>query len=284
MIIKNNISLKQLPTICIGGNAKRIIFPECLNDIINIKDIIVLPKTLILGKGSNIAFKDDGYKSDIISLKYYKNDSIKLYDDKYISVSSNISCSRFAKYCYKRSIPGFEFLHGIPGSIGGALAMNAGAFKQEIWDHVNSVNFINKEGLPEELPRAHIKTSYRRVYKEKIVLFLNVVFLINSRIKFNKNILENYSKQRTQSQPVRQKSSGCIFKNPSIKKSASELIDSSNILSRKIGGIYISQKHCNYFINDGTGTCKDLEMLINKVKKVVKNKYNIILNKEICIY
>ena len=89
---------------------------------------------------------------------------------------------------------------------------------------------------------------------------------------------------RISTQPTNQWSSGCIFKNPSKDISASYLIDSSDILPRRIGGIYISNKHCNYFINDGTGTCKDLVKLIEHVQNVVKGKYNILLKKEICIF
>ena len=91
------------------------------------KKILLLPKTLIIGKGSNIAFSDNGYKSDIVSLSKYDKSHISIIDDKYISITANLSCARLAKFCHKRSIAGFEFLHGIPGTIGGALAMNAGS-------------------------------------------------------------------------------------------------------------------------------------------------------------
>ena len=146
MIIKNNISLKNFTTIHIGGNSKKIYFPESIEDISNLKKILLLPKTLIIGKGSNIAFSDNGYKSDIISLKKYRKTQISIINDKHISVAANVSCARFAKFCHKKSIAGFEFLHGIPGTIGGALAMNAGAFQQSIWNYVDSVNIVNKEG------------------------------------------------------------------------------------------------------------------------------------------
>ena len=284
MIIKNNISLKNFTTIRIGGNSKKIYFPESIEDISNLKKILLSPKTLIIGKGSNIAFSDNGYKSDIISLSKYNKTGISVIDDKYISITASVSCARLAKFCHKQSIAGFEFLHGIPGTIGGALAMNAGAFKQSIWNYVDSVNIVNKEGSIKNMSHKKIKTSYRNVDKNNILLFLDVLLVINKNKVFDKNLLMEYSRHRSMTQPIKQWSSGCIFKNPSKDIPASSLIDSLEIKKRKIGGIYISKKHCNYFINDGSGSCEDLVQLIKYVSELIKKKYNISVTREICIY
>ena len=284
MIIKNNISLKNFTTIRIGGNSKKIYFPESIEDISNLKKILLSPKTLIIGKGSNIAFSDNGYKSDIISLSKYNKTGISVIDDKYISITASVSCARLAKFCHKQSIAGFEFLHGIPGTIGGALAMNAGAFKQSIWNYVDSVNIVNKEGSIKNISHKKIKTSYRNVDKNNILLFLDVLLVINKNKVFDKNLLMEYSRHRSMTQPIKQWSSGCIFKNPSKDIPASSLIDSLEITKRKIGGIYISKKHCNYFINDGSGSCEDLVQLIKYVSELIKKKYNISVTREICIY
>ena len=284
MIIKNNISLKNFTTIRIGGNSKKIYFPESIEDISNLKKILLSPKTLIIGKGSNIAFSDNGYKSDIISLSKYDKTGISVIDDKYISITANVSCARLAKFCHKQSIAGFEFLHGIPGTIGGALAMNAGAFKQSIWNYVDSVNIVNKEGSIKNMSHKKIKTSYRNVDKNNILLFLDVLLVINKNKVFDKNLLMEYSRHRSMTQPIKQWSSGCIFKNPSKDIPASSLIDSLEIKKRKIGGIYISKKHCNYFVNDGSGSCEDLVQLIKYVSELIKKKYNISVTREICIY
>ena len=284
MIIKNNISLKNFTTIRIGGNSKKIYFPESIEDISNLKKILLSPKTLIIGKGSNIAFSDNGYKSDIISLSKYDKTGISVIDDKYISITASVSCARLAKFCHKQSIAGFEFLHGIPGTIGGALAMNAGAFKQSIWNYVDSVNIVNKEGSIKNMSHKKIKTSYRNVDKNNILLFLDVLLVINKNKVFDKNLLMEYSRHRSMTQPIKQWSSGCIFKNPSKDIPASSLIDSLEIKKRKMGGIYISKKHCNYFVNDGSGSCEDLVQLIKYVSELIKKKYNISVTREICIY
>ena len=139
-------------------------------------------------------------------------------------------------------------------------------------------------GSVKNFMRNEIKTSYRLVNKFNIKIFLDVIFSIDKHIKFDKLLLSKYSKNRTDTQPIKQWSSGCIFKNPSKDISASSLIDSANLEKLKIGGIYISKKHCNYLINDGSGTCQDLEELIRYIRNRIKNKYNILLDKEICIY
>ena len=284
MIIQNNIALKNFTTIRIGGNSKKIYFPESMKDIFSLKKTLLSSKTLIIGKGSNIAFSDNGYKSDIVSLSKYSKTQISIVDEKYISIAANISCARLAKFCHKKSIAGFEFLHGIPGTIGGALAMNAGAFKQSIWNHVHSVNIVNKTGNIDNILHKKIKTSYRTVDKNNILLFIDALLIINKKKVFDKSLLSEYSKHRSMTQPVKQWSSGCIFRNPSKDTPASLLIDSLGIKKRKIGGIYISKKHCNYFINDGSGSCEDLIQLIKYVSELIRKKYNISLTREICIY
>lgn len=282
MKILHKISLKKFTTIRIGGTSSDIFFPDCIDDLVSLKNIIALRKTIILGKGSNIAFKDHGYNHNIISLKYFNKKII--FNDDNISSMAGVSCARFAKNCYKNKISGFEFIHGIPGSIGGALAMNAGAFGDEIWNHVKSVRCILNNGSIVTFRRNEIKTSYRFVNKSNIKMFLDVNFSIATSNKFDRKLLSNYARNRSESQPIKQWSSGCIFKNPSKKISASSLIDSASLDKEKIGGIYISKKHCNYLINDGTGTCQDLEELIGFIYSKIKKKYNILLDKEICIY
>ena len=280
---EKSVSLKNYTTIRIGGKSSNIYFPESIDDLLSLRKIMALKKTIILGKGSNIAFKDSGYNDNILSLKYFTK-PIKLINKNSIMTMGSTSCARFSKYCNKNQIPGFEFIHGIPGSIGGALAMNAGAFGDEIWNHVMSVDCILNNGQIKSFKRDHIKTSYRYVQNRDIKIFLNVIFKINTKVKYDKNLLSNYSKNRSTSQPIRQWSSGCIFKNPSKNISASSLIDSAGLEKEKIGGIYISRKHCNYLINDGSGTCEDLEELIKYIRNKIKHKYDILLDKEICIY
>ena len=138
--------------------------------------------------------------------------------------------------------------------------------------HVDSVNIVNKTGNIDNISHKKIKTSYRNVDKNNILLFIDALLIINKKKVFDKSLLSEYSKHRSMTQPVKQWSSGCIFKNPSKDTPASLLIDSLGITKRKIGGIYISKKHCNYFINDGSGSCEDLIQLIEVCFRINQKK------------
>ena len=283
MKIEKNISLKKYTTIRIGGNAKIIYFPENTNDFKKLENIFIKEKTIIIGNGSNIIFKDKNFKHDLICLKRLKK-SLSIIGSKNIYASAGISCARLAKFAHNNEIPGYEFLHGIPGTIGGSLRMNAGAFGSEIWDLVEYVTVINNKSKMVKLPKKEFKISYRTIDMKKYKAFIDVYFKINKNKKFDKNIIHDFLERRTISQPINQWSSGCIFKNPSKKISASKIINGANLTKSKVGGIYVSKKHCNYFINDGSGTCKDLETLIFLIKKDIWEQYNIKIENEVCIY
>ena len=283
MKILKNVSLKKYNTIKIGGPASIIYFPENHSEIKSIKNILKKRKTLILGNGSNIAFKDIGYKNDLVCFKKLKN-SLSLIGTNNIYASAGVSCAKLAKFAHRHSIPSFEFLYGIPGTVGGALRMNAGAFGSEIWDIVQYVTILDKKFDLIKLERSKFNFSYRRVDMKGISAFVDVFFKINKNRKFQRSLLDEFSVKRKKTQPINQWSSGCIFKNPKKDISASALIDNSNLSETRVGGIYISNKHCNYFINDGTGSCNNLEKLIKIIQLDIHKQHNIRLEKEICIY
>ena len=160
MKIEKNISLKKYTTIRIGGNAKVIYFPENTNDLKKLENIFTKSDTLIIGNGSNIVFKDSGYRNDLICLKRLKK-SLSTIGSKNIYASAGTSCARLAKYAHNNHIPGFEFLHGIPGTIGGSLKMNAGAFGSEIWDLVEFVTVVNSKGRLVKLSKKDFRVTYR---------------------------------------------------------------------------------------------------------------------------
>ena len=283
MKILKNVSLKKFNTIKIGGPAKIIYFPENHSEIKAIKDILKKKKTLILGNGSNIAFKDIGYRNDLVCFKKLKK-SLSLIGTNNIYASAGVSCAKLAKFAHRHDISGFEFLYGIPGTVGGALRMNAGAFGSEIWDDVQYVTVLDKKFDLVKHDKSKFNFSYRKVSMQNTSAFIDVFFKVNKKRKFQKHLLEEFSKKRKNTQPINQWSSGCVFKNPKKNISASALIDKSKLSKTRYGGIYISNKHCNYFINDGSGTCNDLENLIKVIQVDIYQQHKIKLEKEICIY
>lgn len=275
-MIHNDYPLKNITTIGLGGICKEFICPTNTKDLLSIK---VNQKTLFIGNGSNICFVTNYYNGTIISLKRMSKELS--HDNNYIHCTTNISCSKVARYLHKNHISGYEYLYGIPGTIGGALYMNAGAFSEEILSHVYKIKLIDSVGKIYYLERKDLNFSYRASNIDQNSLIISVE-LYNYKNIFDKDLLNQLDNKRKNSQPVNQLSCGCIFKNPR-GNFAAKLIEDSGLKGKRIGGIYISRKHSNYFINDGTGSFRDFLKLLNYVKEKVLSDYNIELKEEVIL-
>ncbi len=275
MIIKKRYPLKKITTIGLGGYCKEFVCPEDEAELMK----IIHKDPLIIGNGSNICFITEFYNRPIVSLKRMKK-YIDI-DNKHISCSGNVSCTRLAKYLHDNRQPGYEFLYGIPGTIAGAISMNAGAFDSEILPCVYSIDLLNENGTVYTLKNNEISYSYRKSNIDKKSIIISVK-LFKQVINFDERLLDNLNQKRKTSQPTNQLSCGCIFKNPSGDYAA-RLIDSALLKGSRVGGIYISHKHSNYFINDGSGTHADFLVLLKRVKEVVASKFNIKLDEEVIL-
>ena len=273
---QSNYPLKNITTIGLGGTCKEFICPSNMTELLNIKAI---KKKLFIGNGSNICFITDFYDGTIVNLK--RMSKLISHDNKYINCSSNISCVKIARYLHNNRISGFEYLYGIPGTIGGALYMNAGAFGKEILSHVYRIKLIDSSGKVYYLKGEDLNYSYRMSNIDKKSIIIGVE-LYNHIKLFDKKLLSNLDNKRKNSQPINQLSCGCIFKNPP-GKSASELIEDAMLKGERVGGIYISRKHSNYFINDGSGTYTDFLTLLSLVKRKISSLYSIELKEEVIL-
>ena len=275
-MIQSNYPLKNISTIGLGGICKEFICPISIDELLKIK---FTKKKLFIGNGSNICFITDYYDGTIVSLKRMNKEMS--HDDKYIYCSSNISCTKIARYLFNNSISGFEYLYGIPGTIGGALYMNAGAFDKEILSHVYRIKLLDHNGDLYYLKGKDLNYSYRKSNINKSSIIIGVEFHNHTKI-FDNKLLSNLDNKRKSSQPVNQLSCGCIFKNPPHKY-ASKLIEGAKLKGKRFGGIYISRKHSNYFINDGSGSFTDFLNLLSYVKSKVLSVYNIELKEEVVL-
>jgi UDP-N-acetylmuramate dehydrogenase len=275
-MIQNNYPLKNITTIGLGGTCKEFICPSSIDDLLKINKS---HKHMYIGNGSNICFITDYYDGTIISLKRMKR--FITHDTNFIYCSSNISCNKASRYLYKNKISGFEFLYGIPGSMGGAIFMNAGAFNDELLQHVHSIELVNNKGKIYEMKNKDLNYSYRTSNIDKNSSIISVT-LYNQVKEFNKNLLSKLNIIRKNTQPINQLSCGCIFKNPKDDYAA-KLIEGAELKGMRVGGIYISRKHSNYFINDGSGTYNEFLQLMKIVKKRVFSKYNIHLQEEVIL-
>ena len=266
----------------LGGPADVFFKPDSKEDIIFFLEKVKPQKFTIIGAGSNTLIRDGGIKGITIKLSsafsYTKLDS-----ENIIEVGAATLDKKVADFAMKNSLTGLEFLACIPGSIGGAVRMNTGCYGNDISQILHSIKVIDSQGKPKEILAKYIKFFYRSTNLEENLLITSVK--LNGKYCNKQKIDEKQKKmikKKKNSQPSQIKTCGSTFKNPKNKK-AWQLIKESNCENFKVGNAKISEKHCNFFINSGDATSKDLEELINKVKDTVYQKTKINLELEIKI-
>ena len=276
-----NESLKKHTTYGIGGPADLMIFPKSKQDLIKVIEIINENKIqlTILGSGSNVLVSDNGIRGAVISLK----NSLKQIevDENILYAECGTMLGKIVKHAVKNNLIGLENLNGVPGTLGGALIMNAGARGGEISENLIHVEVINSKSEIQKIQKKDLNFSYRHSSFNKDDILLSAKFNLKKADKdiIKENFIEAQS-GRKKSQPLNKRSAGSLFKNPK-NNSAGKLLDEAGLKGFSIGDAKISEKHANFFINDGDATSKDMLMLIKKAHKEVKDKFNINLSLEV---
>ena len=276
-----NEPMKKHTTFKIGGNADILILPYTLEQIIECIQICEQNNIeyYVIGNGSNLLVSDKGFRGVIIKL--FKNFNKIDLDKNIIKVQSGATLSAIAKKAYDNSLKGFEFASGIPGTIGGGVCMNAGAYGGELKDVIKQVTVLedNKVTI---LNNKECEFEYRnsKILKNKlIVLDVSIELEQGNKDEILAKMKEN-NKIRNEKQPVEYPSAGSTFKRPP-NNFAGKLIMEAGLAGKTIGGACISKKHCGFIINNGNATCKDVLELADFACKQVKDKFNINLEKEI---
>tara|TARA_B100000579_G_C22802912_1_gene840903 strand:+ start:77 stop:994 length:918 start_codon:yes stop_codon:yes gene_type:complete len=282
-IYRINEPMKKHTTFGIGGPVDFLILPTDNSQISNIIKSINNNniKFCFLGSGSNILVADEGIRGAVISLK--KSSKKIIFKDSTVFAECGVMLGALVQEIHKHNITGFETLMGVPGTLGGALIMNAGAFGSEISNNLLFVNAIDINGNIKKYFVEDIEFSYRKSN------FLENEILIDALFKCEKDsqeIINNKknaaSNQRKKTQPLTYKSAGSIFKNPE-NVAAGYLIDKAGLKGMKIGGARISEKHANFIVNLGNAKCKDVLGLIKIIKDKIFKLYEIELELEIKI-
>ena len=276
-----NESLKKHTTYGIGGPADLMIFPKSKQDLIKVIEIINENKIqlTILGSGSNVLVSDNGIRGAVISLK----NSLKQIevDDNILYAECGTMLGKIVKHAVKNNLIGLENLNGVPGTLGGALIMNAGAWGGEISENLIHVEVINSKSEIKRILKKDLNFSYRKSSFNKDDILLSAKFILK---KANKDIIkENFIEAqsgRKKSQPLNKRSAGSLFKNPK-DNSAGKLLDDAGLKGLSIGDAKISEKHANFFINDGDASSTDMLMLIKKAHQKVKERFNVNLSLEV---
>ena len=276
-----NESLKKHTTYGIGGPADLMIFPKSKQDLIKVIEIINDNKIqlTILGSGSNVLVSDNGIRGAVISLK----NSLKQIevDENILYAECGTMLGKIVKHAVKNNLIGLENLNGVPGTLGGALIMNAGAWGGEISENLIHVEIMNSKNEIQKIQKKDLNFSYRQSSFNKDDILLSAKFNLKKADKdiIKENFIEAQS-GRKKSQPLNKRSAGSLFKNPT-NSSAGKLLDDAGLKGFSIGDAKISEKHANFFINDGDASSRDMLMLIKKAHKEVKDKFNVNLSLEV---
>lgn len=280
-LILTNEPMKNHTSFKIGGNADYYVMPETKEQILNIRNFCLdndIP-FYIVGKGSNLLVSDEGLRGVVI--KIGRNFSSYSVDGDNITAQSGILLSKLANIALENSLTGFEFASGIPGSLGGAVYMNAGAYDGEIKDVVISTEYIDKNGEIHTVNGVEHDFSYRHS------MFSADDIILESTLKFthgNKDEILSYMRElnnrRKEKQPLEHPSAGSTFKRPE-GYFAAKLIDDSGLRGYRIGGAMVSKKHCGFVVNVDNATCDDVLKLMDYIKNVVMKKYGVELEAEV---
>ena len=266
----------------LGGPSEIFFKPENIQDIIFFLKETKPQKINILGAGSNTLIRDGGIKGITIKLGSHFS-YLNLNSPNIIEAGAATLDKKIADFALEHSLAGLEFLSCIPGSIGGAIRMNSGCYGEDISKILHSIKVIDMLGIEKEILASDIKFYYRDSSLEQNLIITSVKLLgksfLKDEIKKKQQVLIDKKKN---AQPSQIKTCGSTFKN-TINKKAWELIKESNCQNLKVGNATISEKHCNFFVNEGKATAKELEELINKVKEIVYQKTKINLELEIKI-
>jgi len=266
----------------VGGPADCFFVPDDLEDLKLFLSQLAADEPLTwIGLGSNLLVRDGGIRGTVIATKNVMNELEDLPSCQ-IRAGSGLPCVKLARHAVKAGLTGAEFLIGIPGTVGGALAMNAGAWGSETWNIVKSVVTINRKGEVHERDKSEFGISYRSVTRPAEEWFLSALMQLQPDINSTgSNTLSEFLSRRSQTQPIGEPSCGSVFRNPAPDMPAARLIEACGLKGFVIGSAAVSMKHANFIINQGKATADDIERLIRHVQIEVFAKHNVTLVPEV---
>lgn len=284
-VVRYDEPLKNHTTFKIGGNCIALIEPREVSDIVEAIKICRENniKFFVIGNGSNLLVPDEGYNGVIIKLKS-EFSTIKVEGD-YLIVNSGAKLSEIYNVAYENSLTGFEFASGIPGTIGGAIYMNAGAYGGEMKDIVESVQVLDLDNFElRELKNKELEFSYRKsIIQRKNYIVTSIKLKLKKGNKEEINaVYEDLRDRRNSKQPLNFGSAGSTFKRPE-GHFASKLIEDAGLKGYHINDAWVSEKHSGFVVNKGNASYKEVMELIEYVQKVVFEKFGVKLETEVRI-
>lgn len=260
--------MEKYTSFCVGGPADVLIKPQGEDDIKAVFD--GFDEVTIIGAGSNLLVSDDGIRGAVLRI-YQTMNEIEVSDGLY-SAGAGCKLSALVAMAGNNSYSGLEWAVGIPGTVGGAVMMNAGAFGSAIWQRIEYVRVISREYGVRELTASDVIFTYRKADLNTPSPFIvsGALFKLERGEKTEiTRVMTNISERRRRKQPLDKASAGSVFKNPRPDISAGRLIERAGLKGVRCGGASVSTKHANFIVNDGDATANDIYTLIQYVKKKV---------------
>lgn len=267
----------------VGGPADRYFKPADMEDLCRFISTLAADEPVTwVGLGSNLLVRDGGVRGTVIATSGMLNE-LTAVEDTLIRAEAGVSCAKAARFAANLDCTGAEFLAGIPGTIGGALAMNAGAFSGETWDIVEKVDMLSRDGKILQRDASEFDVGYRSVRGLNGCWFSAAYFrLQKGDVSGAKTKIRELLNKRNESQPTNLPNAGSVFRNPENDYSA-RLIEVCGLKGYRIGGAEVSQKHANFIINTGSATASDIESLIAHVHDTVLQQQGVDLIREVRI-
>ena len=283
--LRHNESLAAYTTWRVGGPARTFYRPVDLDDLeLFLRGLPEREAVFWLGLGSNLLVRDGGFAGTVIATSGALG-GLSLERESVIRSGAGVTCNKVARFSVKNRLSGAEFLVGIPGTLGGALAMNAGAWGGETWALVESVVTIDRRGQRRTRQRDDFAVGYRQVEMPAGEWFVEAILALTAGDSSEEQGLERIKEllaERAQSQPTGVASAGSVFRNPS-EQAAGRLIEASGLKGRCYGGACVSGQHGNFIINTGDASAADIEALIEEVAETVRKDHGVSLIPEVRI-
>lgn len=280
--VLTNEPMSRHTTFRIGGPADLFLLPNTVEEIKKIREICIQEQEsyFILGNGSNLLVSDSGFRGVIIQT--YRNLAQIQVEEDCIRAQAGALLSGIAQAAKAASLTGFEFAAGIPGTLGGAVVMNAGAYGGEMKDVLKEVTVLDSEGQIRRIPAGKLAMGYRTsVIKEAGYMVLEAVISLKKGDPDQiRETMKDLTQRRISKQPLEYPSAGSTFKRPE-GYFAGKLIMDSGLRGYTHGGAQVSEKHCGFVINTGGATARDVCELMEHVQKTVYEKYNVKLEPEV---
>jgi len=264
----------------VGGSAKRLYKPADLADLAVFLSTLPLDEPLTwLGLGSNVLIRDGGMEGTVI-LTLGALTALNLSPQNIVRAEAGVTCAKLAKFCAKEQFSQGAFFAGIPGTVGGSLAMNAGAFGGETWKYVVAVETIDRKGCIRQRPPEDFQVGYREVKYATEEWFVAGHFCFPAGdTEQTQQAIKALLRKRSETQPIGEFSCGSVFRNPPGDYAA-RLIEACGLKGKKIGGACVSTKHANFIINSEKATAADIEQLIQLVQDTVEQQTGVALIRE----